>query len=62
MLAAGRKALAAGAVLSDLDLGSARRAMAAVRDASPLDVAARADDFARRIAALAATTGKAVPA
>lgn len=62
VLAAGRKALAAGAVLSDLDLASARRAMAAVRDASPLDVAARADDFARRIAALAATTGKAVPA
>ncbi len=46
VLARGREALAAGATFADLQLGPARRALAALRDASPAEATARADELA----------------
>jgi V/A-type H+/Na+-transporting ATPase subunit A len=45
-------ALARGATFTELDLGSVRRALAAVRDATPGDRPARAAELAAKIAAL----------
>ncbi len=53
VLARARDALAAGATFAELELGPARRALAALRDASPAEATARADELALRIAALA---------
>ena len=52
ILASGRQALAAGATFSELEIGPARRALAALRDAPPAEGAARAEELAGRIAAL----------
>jgi len=52
ILARGREALAAGATFAELELGPARRALAALRDAPAADVGARVDELTLRIAAL----------
>jgi V/A-type H+-transporting ATPase subunit A len=62
VLARGREALAAGATFAELELGPARRALAALRDASPADATARSEELAQRIAALgAAPAAKGAP-
>jgi len=53
VLTAGETALAHGIAFADLDLTPARSALAALRDAGPADVAARAADSARASAVLA---------
>jgi vacuolar-type H+-ATPase catalytic subunit A/Vma1 len=52
ILARGRQALAAGATFSELEIGAARRALAALRDTPPAAFAVRAEELAVRIAAL----------
>jgi len=62
VLARGREALAAGATFAELELGPARRALAALRDASPAEATVRAGELALRIAALgAAPAAKGAP-
>jgi V/A-type H+-transporting ATPase subunit A len=53
--AKGREALARGKSFADLELGPARRALAALRDAPPAEMRARAEALAERIAALGAS-------
>jgi V/A-type H+-transporting ATPase subunit A len=52
LLARGREALAAGATFAELDLGPARRALAALRDAPSSEAGTRAEEAARRIASV----------
>jgi len=52
LLARGREALAAGAAFADLELGPARRAMAALRDAPAAEAGACAEELARRLVTL----------
>ncbi|MGO8995571.1 MAG: V-type ATP synthase subunit A [Polyangiaceae bacterium] len=52
VLARGREALAAGVAFAELELGPARRALAALRDASEAEAGALTEELARRLSAL----------
>jgi V/A-type H+-transporting ATPase subunit A len=61
VLARGREALASGATFAELELGPARRALAALRDAPAAEAGARAEEATRRIASLWTQATKGAP-